>query len=179
MNIQLTDEVSLRSLLYGDASGLAKHGDNPNIAVNQRESFPVPYTVEYARQWIQYAKEHETENRFVIATHKEAIGEVSFFAQADVHRNSAEMSFWIGEEYWSQGIVTQAVNYIAEYAFKKQGIKRLFADVVEYNMGSQKVLIKCGFQLEAVLRKNIFKNGKYYDQFVYARLDDDNYPILH
>lgn len=179
MNIQLTDEVSLRSLLYGDASGLAKHGDNPNIAVNQRESFPVPYTIDFARHWIQHAKKHETESRFVIATDKEAIGEIGFFVQGDVHRNSAELSFWISEDYWSKGIVTQAVNHIAEYAFRQQGIKRLFSDVIAYNIGSQKVLIKCGFHLEGILRKNIFKNGKYYDQLVYARLDEDDSPTLH
>ena len=179
MDIQLTDDVSLRSLLYGDASGLAKHGDNPNIAVNQRESFPVPYTIEHARHWIQHAKEHETESRFAIATQKEAIGEIGFLMQGDVHRNSAEISFWISEEYWGQGIVTKAVNSVAEYAFKKRGIKRLFADVIEYNIGSQKVLVKCGFQLEGVLRKNICKNGKYYDQYVYARLDEDDYPTIH
>ena len=176
MEQPLGDGFLIRNFLYGDASGLSRNGDNPNIAINQRECFPSPYTIELARNWIQYVRDNEAENRFVIANSKEAIGEIGIVIQPDVHRYSAEIGFWIGEAYWGNGLMTKAVNWMVDYCFQEKGLKRIFADVMEYNVPSQKVLQKCGFQLEGVFRKNIFKNDEFYDQFVYARLSDDEPP---
>ena len=179
MKENINDDIFIRHFLYGDASGLARNGDNPKVAINQRECFPSPYTLEVARQWIQYIKDNEAQTRFVIANEKEAIGEIGVVKQLDVHRHSAEIGFWIGEKYWGQGIMTRAVNWMADYCFRELDIKRLFADVVEFNHASQRVLCKCGFQLEGVFRKNIYRNEQFYDQFVYARLKDDPPPTRH
>lgn len=164
----------IRNFLYGDASGLARNGDNPNIAINQRESFPSPYTIEQARNWIQYVRDNEQGRRFVIANDKEAIGEIGISILPDVHCYTAEIGFWIGEPYWGQGLMTKAVDWMVQYCFDELALKRIYADVVEYNVPSMRVLQKCGFELEGVLRKNIYKNKNFYDQFVYARLNDDH-----
>ncbi len=176
MEYSLGEGFVIRNFLYGDASGLARNGDNPNIAINQRECFPNPYTIEMARNWIQYVRDNEEGHRFAIATNKEAIGEIGIVIQPDVHCYSAEIGFWIGEQYWGQGLMTKAVSWMVNYCFEEHGLKRIFADVMEYNTASQKVLQKCGFELEGIFRKNIYKNDNFYDQFVYARLND-NHPL--
>ena len=177
MEQPLGDGFIIRNFLYGDASGLARNGDNPNIAINQRECFPSPYTIELARNWIQFVKDNESATRFVIANDKEAIGEIGVVIQPDVHRYSAEIGFWIGEPYWGNGLMTKAVQWMVDYCFSELSLKRIFADVMEYNIASQKVLQKCGFELEGVFRKNIFKNDAFYDQFVYAVVNDKDIPV--
>jgi len=52
-----------------------------------------------------------------------------------------EVGYWLGKEYWGKGIATQA---LAEYV----GIAKtrpLFAHVARHNIGSRRVLEKCGF----------------------------------
>ena len=166
------DGVSIRNFLYGDAGGLAKYGDNPNIAMNQRECFPNPYTVEHARKWIAHVREHQATTRFVIATKKEAIGEIGVSIQPDVHRYSAEIGFWIGESYWGRGLMTKAISWMTEYCFTTLKIKRLFADVIEYNVASQRVLDKCGFTHESTARQHICKQDTFYDQLVYVLINE-------
>ncbi len=178
MEHSIDSNIFLRKALYGDASGLAKHGDNKKIAINQRDSYPNPYTIEYARNWIQYIKQHHNDTRFIIATPDEAIGEAGFVIQPDVHRYSAEVAYWISEKYWGQGIVTKALEHIIKYAFEEKGLKRLYADIIEYNKPSQRVLQKCGFQLDGVMRKNIFKNNEFYDQLVFSILSNDSKTVL-
>ena len=172
MEQSLGDGFVIRNFLYGDASGLSRNGDNPNIAINQRECFPSPYTIDLARNWIQYVRDNEHGYRFAIANDKEAIGEIGIVVQPDVHLYSAEIGFWIGEAYWGQGLMTKAVDGWSHTVSRKLELKRIFADVVEYNIASQKVLQKCGFELEGVFRKNIYKNENFHDQFVYARIND-------
>lgn len=173
MRFDLGDGYSVRGFLYGDASSLSRHGNNSKIARNLRDSFPNPYSIEHARAWIQHVKEHEADTRFVIASGQEAVGEIGFVVQLDVHRFSAEIGYWLSEEHWGKGIMSKAVSCVSDYAFSKKNVVRLFADVVEYNEGSCKVLEKCGYQREGVLRKHIYKAERFYDQFLYARVNPD------
>ncbi len=179
MEHSLSNGFVIRNFLYGDASGLSRNGDNPNVAINQRECFPNPYTIEMARNWIQYVRDNEAGTRFVIANNKEAIGEIGIVIQPDVHRYSGEIGFWIGESYWGKGLMTQALDWMVDHCFQELGLKRIFADVVEYNIASQKVLQKCGFELEGVLRQNIFKNDQFFDHYVFARVNDNDPPTSH
>lgn len=173
MHFDIGNGYSVRSFLYGDASALSRHGNNLNIARNLRDSFPHPYTIEHARAWIQHVKENESANRFVIACGPEAIGEIGFVAQLDVHRHSAEIGYWISEQHWGKGVMSKALGCVSDYAFERQNIVRLFADVVEYNQGSSRVLDKCGYQLEGVLRKHIFKGEEFFDQLLFSKIRQD------
>ncbi|MDP0588767.1 MAG: GNAT family protein [Candidatus Endonucleobacter bathymodioli] len=168
MRFELGDGYCIRGFLYGDALSLAKHADNKNIAKHLRDSFPSPYTVGHARLWIQYVKEHEPKTRFVIAYKEQAIGEIGFLAQMDVHRFSAELGYWLSEEHWGRGIMSRTIALICNYAFEKHNIVRIYADVIEYNKASCKVLEKCGFEIEAVFQKHVFKYEKFYNQYLYA-----------
>lgn len=52
-----------------------------------------------------------------------------------------EVGYWIGKEYWGKGIATQALS-----ALLTQDKQRpLYAHVVKHNIGSRRVLEKCGF----------------------------------
>lgn len=170
MRIDLGNGYCLRKFLYGDALSLAKHGNNYKIARNLRDSFPHPYTIEHARAWVQYVKEHESKTRFAIDCDGEAVGEIGFVVQMDVHRYGAEIGFWISEDHWGKGVMGEALAQVCQYAFDKMGLSRIFADVAEHNKGSCRVLEKCGFQLEGVFRKHIYKEDQFYDQFVYGRI---------
>ncbi len=173
MRVDLGNGYSLRQFYYGDAPLLAKHGNNEKIARNLRDSFPHPYTIAHARAWVQHVKEREAKTRFVIAFNDEAIGEIGFVPQIDVHRFTAEIGYWISEDHWGNGVMGIAIGWVSQYAFDKMGVVRLYADVVSHNTGSCKVLEKNGFVQEAIFRKHIFKDNEFYDQYVFAKLNSD------
>ena len=52
-----------------------------------------------------------------------------------------EVGYWLGKEYWGKGIATQAVT---EYVNSVQ-TRPLMAHVARHNVGSRRVLEKCGF----------------------------------
>ena len=54
------------------------------------------------------------------------------------------VGYWIGKEYWGKGVATRALS-----AFLHQVTDRpLHAHVVKHNVGSIRVLEKCGFSVE-------------------------------
>ena len=92
---------------------------------------------------------------------------------ADVERFSAEIGYWLGEHYWSRGIVTEALELVTEHVFRQFNVLRLFALPFADNIGSTRVLEKAGYVREGVLRLSSVKYGKARDQYMYSRINQD------
>lgn len=61
------------------------------------------------------------------------------------HHNYADLSYFIGaKEYWNNGFATEAIKAAIAYAFDELGLYSLRAGVYADNLGSRKVLEKCG-----------------------------------
>ena len=101
------------------------------------------------------------------------IGSIGVFRQQNIHRQTAEMGYYIAEEYWGKGIMTDAVKQICNYVFKNSDILRIYAEPFAYNTGSCRVLEKAGFQYEGTLRNNAVKNGKVIDMKMYSLLREE------
>jgi len=52
-----------------------------------------------------------------------------------------ELGYWLGKEYWGKGIATSALREFLEIV----KIRPLYAHVAKHNIGSRRVLEKCGF----------------------------------
>lgn len=57
--------------------------------------------------------------------------------------------------------------------FETTEINRIFARPFGSNIGSQRVLEKANYGLEAKMAKTIFKNGRYEDELIYAARRND------
>lgn len=76
-------------------------------------------------------------------------------------------------EYRCKGYTTDAAKTIIEYGFCNLGLERISSNTLEHNVGSQRVLEKCGFTLEGRERKSIYFAGKRYDRLIYGLLREE------
>lgn len=110
---------------------------------------------------------------FAIAVANIAIGSIGIFRQSNIHRQTAELGYYVAEEYWGKGIMTEAVRQICEYVFSESDIIRIYAEPFAYNTASCRVLEKAGFQYEGTLRSNAVKNGKVIDMKMSSLLKEE------
>jgi [ribosomal protein S5]-alanine N-acetyltransferase len=171
MEFKLT-KGSVRSWAWQDRDAIIRHASNRNVWINLRDRFPHPYTINDARRWLDTVIGLKPETNFAIAVEKQAVGGIGFTMQHDVEFRSAEIGYWLGEEYWGSGITTEALIAVTDYAFSSFDICRLFAHVFEWNPASARVLEKAGYQFEGRLRKSVTKDGKTIDQLMYACVRD-------
>ena len=54
-----------------------------------------------------------------------------------------EVGYWLGREFWGQGIATRALELFLELVQTRP----LYAHVAQHNQGSLRVLQKCGFEI--------------------------------
>lgn len=110
---------------------------------------------------------------FAITVDEKAIGSIGVYRQENIHRQTAELGYYIAEEYWGKGIMTEAIKQICQYVFQKSDIIRIYAEPFAYNIASCKALEKAGFQYEGTLRNNAVKNGKVIDMKMYSILNTE------
>ena len=154
-----------------DAASLSRHADNINIAKYLRDAFPHPYTKADAKAFLKRAAGAVDPTNLAIDVNGEAVGAVGYVPGRDVERYSAEIGYWLGEELWGRGIVTEALQLVTEHAFAEAGFLRLFALPFSDNLASARVLEKAGYEREAVLRSSSVKAGVPKDQLLYARIN--------
>ncbi len=159
---------TLRPWNDNDLDSLVKYANNPGIAKNMTNKFPHPYTVEAGKSFLKMATSGSPTNIFAIDINGEAVGGIGIHPQDDIHCKNAELGYWIGEPFWGKGIISKAIPQILNYGFKTFDINRIFARPFHTNIGSQKVLEKAGFKLEAKIEKSLFKHGEYLDELIYA-----------
>lgn len=169
MKIKLSS-CTLRYWQKGDEAALVRHADNYNIWRNVRDRFPHPYAYQDACEWIKHARFEEPPVNFAITLNDEPIGGVGLILGTDIHARSAEIGYWLGEDYWGRGIATEAVQAASQWAFNHFDLCRLWAGIFEHNAASARVLVKAGYQFEARLRQAITKEGRTMDELIYARL---------
>lgn len=162
----------MRNWKWVDRDAIVRHANNKNIWLNLRNRFPYPYTERDARGWLDSVVEVKPATNFAIAVEGEAVGGIGFVVEQDVACRSAEIGYWLGEEFWGRGIATDALIAVTQYAFSTYDLCRLHAHVFEWNRASARVLEKAGYALEGRLRKSVTKNGQTIDQFVYASIRD-------
>lgn len=162
--------VNIRPLKEEDAEKMAPLANNIKIAENLRDGFPHPYTHEDAITFIEKFKEQKQTFIFAIEYNGKYVGNIGLVPETDVYRKSAELGYFIGEPYWNKGIATKAINLICDFGFQNLEIVRIHCGVFEYNLASQRVLEKCGFQKEGIFRNAIFKRGKVWDEVRFAKL---------
>ncbi|WP_460946333.1 GNAT family N-acetyltransferase [Spirosoma daeguense] len=160
----------LRPWREGDEESLVRHANNRNIWNNVRDFFPFPYTPRDAYSWVRANKSYSQPNNFAIDLDGQAVGNIGFTVKDDIYRYNAEIGYWLSEDFWGRGIVTEALPIMTDYIFQNFQVNRIFACVLEGNIGSMRVLERAGYQHEAIHKKAAIKNNQYLDEYVYAML---------
>jgi len=168
--IIILPKCTIRNFKLTDAESLACYANNRNIWLNLRDGFPNPYTVKDAISFIKTLKKAQNETIFAICKEDICIGSIGFHLQNDVCVKSAEIGYWVAEPFWNQGIASEVLSAVTQYAFENFEIVRLFAYVFEWNSASAHILEKNDYILEGRLKKSIFKDNKLIDSMLYAKV---------
>lgn len=124
-----------------------------------------PQSIEDIKEYVEQ-KSKSRDSIFLAIVLKENnkhIGNIKIHRINWIHRH-AEVSILIGEKsYWGQGIGTEAISLITEYAFNTLNLNKLFAQCYANNVRPIKAFGKAGFEKEASIKQHYFFQGKYVD----------------
>lgn len=166
----------LRPWKMEDVDDVLRYANNDKIAQNLRDVFPFPYIRTDAQEFVRGCVEGDEDRQLCRAIEADghAVGSIGLFLGSDVYRMTAELGYWLAEEYWGRGIMTEAVRRICEEGEERwDELVRVYAEPFAHNTASRRVLEKAGFTLEGVMRHGVCKRGRVYDFCMYALLVED------
>lgn len=164
------DRLTLRDWRDEDATVIAPLANNRAIWINVRDRFPHPYSIADAEIFVAKSQAEDPRRNFAICLDDEPIGSIGIIPGTDIYRKSAEVGYWLGEPYWGRGYASEAIRGFTDWAFGHYDLVRLFASVFTYNEASARALEKAGFTREATSRCAAIKDGKIFDEWLYARV---------
>lgn len=165
MTILRHEKFIIRPFVLEDVASIARHAANPKVSQTLSDDFPHPYTEEFAARWVTAAINAMPRTHFAIEVDGEAAGAIGYRVVPGGF--SAELGYWLGEDFWERGIATAAVGLMLDHIFAQLPVPGVTATVLEFNHASIRVLQKTGFRL--IGWQTAIKGGSKVQQIIYSR----------
>jgi [ribosomal protein S5]-alanine N-acetyltransferase len=165
--------VKLRQLRHKDIQIMArlvtKH------VVRYLVHVPYPYEIEDARRFVTKSRRNfqlKKEQTFAIELvgNGSLVGVISL-QKIDRKNKNAQISYWIGKNYWNLGIATESINLVIRYAFWVLRLHKVYANVLATNRASIRVLKKNGLKKEGELKHSVYKGDNFHNVVLYYKLN--------
>jgi RimJ/RimL family protein N-acetyltransferase len=144
-----SERLILRNFQLSDAPSVAELIGNWDVA-KMLSAVPYPYTLKDAEDFIsRFGGDLKGQDTQVFAIQikqgpTDAVGAIGIHGEKE-GPGEAELGYWIGQPYWGQGLVSEAVTAALPYAFQTMGLTQLFAGHFVENDASKRILLKHGF----------------------------------
>ena len=169
--LDLDGHYHLRESLLTDTETFFNYYKDPNV--HQYILTNPPKNLEDARADMNYSQQlfkHRRGLYWAIATkiNNEMKGSIGLYINSYHHR--AEIFYDLSKNSWGEGIMSKAINRVAEFAFQTIGLFRVEAVTMTQNVASIAVLKKCGFQYDGRLRNYKYFQNKPFDVELFSKI---------
>ena len=141
-----TRRLVLRRPTANDADAITTLANNVEVS-RWLARMPHPYKRSHATEWIASVNSADTsECAFVItlAGTGEIVGACGYGELPEFEL--PQLGYWIGEPHWGNGYATEAVQALIDLVFTESDCEAIGAGCRVANVGSRRVIEKCGFQ---------------------------------
>jgi len=130
----------------------------------------------YRRRLRRYAEDIAEDKSYPFLVFREENGAlIGGITLANVRRGIVQagtIGYWIGEPYARQGLMTTALRVLLPSLFGELHLHRVEAACIPTNVGSVRVLEKCGFRREGLAKRYLCINGVWQDHYLYGLLHE-------
>ena len=174
-----TERLILRRLTVNDSEVAFKNWCcNPNVArytlwdahksvdttINLYTAWEKLYEKEDTFRWIVELKD----------TH-DLIGTIDVADSHYLSFGAVEIGYCYGEDFWGKGYATEALKRVIKYLFDEVGLDVIYADHMEKNPNSGKVMKKSGMTYEGIRRGRVIDHDGIRNNLISYSITKEEY----
>lgn len=163
------EKVCLRAYKEEDIKKALQFINDKELMKNLTTKIPFPMTLWEEEEFIKSQKSNQKgEYKFAIED-LEAKKYIGGCGINDVNwlTRVATVGIMIGDkDYWGKGYGSDAMQVLIKFIFEDMNMRKIRLSAFSFNERALKCYTKCGFEIEGVLKDEIFKDGKYYDEMI-------------
>lgn len=153
----VTPAVHLRNVEDGDIEVFFDHQADPQAV--EMAAFPARDEDQFAAHWAKLRGDDTLVVRTIVAD-----GAVAGNIGSWPDNGQQLLGYWVGREFWGRGVATQALALMVD----EVSVRPLYAHVVTHNVGSIRVLEKCGFRRDRVEEAKVPASDDGIEEFIYV-----------
>lgn len=168
-----TDRLILRKIIQNDAYDWAeftadteinKHWgkDSDGDEINTRSMFAEVQHKNFGKEQLLWG--------IALKENDKLIGDIQIYNIEN--SRMAKVAFKIAKKHWGNSYTTEALQAVIKFCFTKTELQRIWSDVTKENIASCRVLEKCGFKREGLIRQGKMVLS-YCDYYIYGIIKDD------
>lgn len=164
-----TDRLVLRRLKRGDAEplflGLRNQPEflyyTNKKAITLEEQLEIFSSIDEKYESLEYYNWV-----IVLKETSDLVGMINF--HVDNKNDSVEFNYATDNRFWGRGIMTEALEAVTKFALEKMQVNRIQGGCVVENLASKRVIEKCGYEFEGVLKSYVKLEDGYHDMNMFA-----------
>ncbi|WP_175891127.1 GNAT family N-acetyltransferase [Burkholderia cepacia] len=165
--------LSLRQLERADLDAWYAYLSNPDVFRHTSWNLRSPYDLLPLFDAIESTDPDSIRRLAVIDDASGALAGTIGLHTVSTANRSAEIAYDLAPSHWGCGIASALCAAVTAWAFADGGFMRVQGVVLTSNAGSARVLQKCGYRYEGLLRAYRMVRGTPGDFAMYARLATD------
>ena len=154
----VTPAVRLRIVEDRDLDVFFDHQADPQAV--EMAAFPARDKDRFAAHWAKVRADDALVVRTIVADGKVA-GNIGSWPE----NGQQLLGYWVGREWWGRGVATRALALLVD----EVSVRPLYAHVVVHNVGSIRVLEKCGFRRDRVQEAKARAPEDGIEEFIFVR----------
>jgi uncharacterized protein YhfF/RimJ/RimL family protein N-acetyltransferase len=155
-------KIELRNFRLEDASEVAQLVGDKEVS-KWTANIPFPYSEQDAIDWISTMYSDSSRRPYAVEMDGRLVACVSYWPHEP---EGVEVGYWVGRDFWGKGICTNALKQLLASNHFPARVD-VFAKVMAQNIGSQRVLEKCGFSF--IQSGSVCKSGNEIEARFYVR----------
>ena len=160
------NKIILRALRIEDAAITWKWRNQEEVR-NDFSGHPFPVSYEEELEWFERNIKVNFPNTSFgvesLSTHQ--IVGMTFLKSINMIFRHAEFAILIDASQKGKGYGKEACYKTLEFAFRNLGLNKVYLKVRTENISAIKIYESCGFKTEGTIRQDVYKAGKFSDQF--------------
>lgn len=169
------NDVQLVCLEVEHAKLLRKWMSDPGTLYFATVGIPIPQSVQQAEKMIRSFE--ESADAFLLGVSQASTNETVGFGclgHIDWKNRSGMVGLLLGnEKIRGRGLGRDALHLLLDFAFGELNLKRVYGDILPYNLASQRMCERLGFVVEGIKRQGCYRAGDYHDLVSVSMLRED------
>lgn len=170
--ISVDENLSLVNITASHRTIFSQIFNNPKIHEHFVASL-LPYDESKFDFFLNYTQQLNQKQGHVVTfaivnNQDECLGSIGYTDINIGKSHKAEFSYWLGEPFWNQGIMSKVIKAFVNHGNLIYQLKRIQAHVLMDNHASMHVLEKVGFEREGIIRNSFQRGNELLDAALYS-----------
>ena len=170
------DLVKLRAYKEDDVERAVEFINDEEVKKLLDSNIPFPMTKWQEEEWV---KSRKAETNFTYDFAIEDLDTGKYIGgcsinECNLKNRNCTIGIMIGDKnYWGKGYGSDALKVLIKFIFEEVNMDKIRLNVFSFNKRAISCYKKVGFKEEGLLKREIYRNGRYYDEVPMALFKED------